>query len=516
MTSSKRPLPSYSGHWTEKQLRHLLVRTLFGVTQADIAYFKGKSLPECIDILLRPLSEPIPSVFRSVDDHDLPAGVSAVRADYDPKKEFDRTLFQKADWVGQMMNPQRNIREKMVLFWHNHFVVQFNTVLDSRYEYIYIRTLRKHATGNFKSLLNEITTTPAMLVYLNGNLNNKTNSNENYGRELQELFTIGKGPNSHYTETDVKAAAKVLTGWKDDKRKITSYFDPNAHNTADKKFSEFYDNHVIKGRSGSDGSKETQELIDMISSRDEVSKFLCRKLYRWFVHHHIDEQVENDVIGPLAEVMRQSKYELKPVLTALLSGAFFYNPALIGGMFKSPADYFVGAIRELNLEIRKNMEAWFLVSEVLMATGQDIGNPPSVAGWPAYYEFPYFDKNWVNSENLAQRNKYKDFSFDGFNPPDNPFIVADFLAFADSLHDTGNPVSLTTAALSTLCAVMPGKNQISYLQSLLEIGKNIMQPWATLWSAYKKQPNAKVRKEINDRLHVFFNALLSIPEYQIM
>lgn len=517
MSTTAHLLKSYNQPWAEKQLRHLLRRALFGVTQKDLDYFKGKSMEQCVDQLLRSLPLPPPNVFRTKDDPIVSEGTSFAFAPYNKARDEDWTIYIKAQWVGQMLNSQQNIAAKMVLFWHNHFVIQFNTVKDSRYAYNYIHTIQKHATENFKTLLREITTSPGMLVYLNGNQNSKITPNENYGRELQELFTIGKGTNSHYTEADVKAAAKVLTGWKDDKVKINFYFDPTNHNTNDKTFSAFYNNHTIKGKSGIDGAKETDELIDMICAQTEVSKFLCRKLYRWFVHSHIDEQVEENVIEPLAEIMRQSNYEIKPVLKALFSSAFFYDEKLIGAMFKSPADYFIGITRELNFEIRKNMEGWFLISVVLGALGQEIGDPPTVAGWPAYYEYPAFDRNWVNSEYLAQRNNYKDFSFDGFNTPGDPLIVIDYLPFVKSFSHHENSDKLIEDMVGALCTIQPGARQIAFLQTLLNGETNKLKPWQELWSTYKGNPNdTKGKKELNDRLSKVFDVILLMPEYQIM
>jgi uncharacterized protein (DUF1800 family) len=141
-----------------------------------------------------------------------------------------------------MLNQERNLTEKMTLFWHNHFATQSYIYSDARYAYKHNALLRANAFGNFKALTRAVTTDPAMLNYLNGNTNTKNAPNENYGRELQELFTVGKYPTPWYTEDDVKAAAKALTGWKIDANAITSYFDDTKHDTTDKQFSSFYGN----------------------------------------------------------------------------------------------------------------------------------------------------------------------------------------------------------------------------------------------------------------------------------
>ncbi len=518
-------LKYYSEPWAERQIRHLIRRTLFGVTRADYDFFKEKSMEECVEILLSHIPLPPPPGFKTKDDPDLPEGSNFVFAPYNKEREEDWMIYIKAQWAELMINPQRNITEKMVLFWHNHFPIQFETVMDSRYTYRYVNTLRKHATGNFKTLLREITTDPAMLVFLNGNSNNKTTSNENYGRELQELFTIGKGADSHYTEDDVKAAAKVLTGWRDDKDKINSYFDPASHNTEDKVFSAFYNHQVIKGRSGDEGATETDELIEMICKNPEVSKFLCRKLYRWFVHSIIDKQVEKNVIVPLSEIMLQSNYEVKPVLKALFTSAHFYQPGLIGATFKSPVDYFIGIVRELDVVICnhpkvKELGGLLLISGgALNEMGQNIGDPPSVAGWTAYYEFPAFDKNWVMSEYLSARNKWiKDISyFEGLNPLPEPFLEFDFIGFVKGLSNPGNAKALVAETLHALLFVPIGNTQTIHLQELLNGDKNSGHTWAELWSAYQTNPfGREIREEVHNRLRKVFNIILLLPEYQIM
>lgn len=527
MAAGVSKLDYHKGAWTEKQLRHLLRRTLFGVSQEDYLFFKGKSMEQCIEILIRPLPLPPPHIYRNDLDTVLPDGTSFVFADENKERDDDWAAMLQAWWVGLMINPQRSVREKMVLFWHNHSPIEFTKVKDSRYAYHYLNILRQNSTGNFKQLLKQVTVSPGMLVYLGGNLNSKNSSNENYGRELQELFTVGKGPDSHYTEADVKAAAKVLTGWKDDKKKISSYFDSAAHNADHKIFSAFYGNHTIKGRAGVEGALETDDLIAMICAQKEVSKFLCRKLYRWFVHSHIDSKVEENVIAPLAEIMVQSNYEIKPVLKAMFTSAFFYNPEFIGAIFKSPVDYFVGVSRELNLVIRKkntkgqlqDLEGLFLLMVAMGFSGQYIGNPPSVAGWPASYGFPYFDKNWVNSEYLTTRSKWiRDFTlFQGLNKLPDTYVDFDYLKLLKSVSNPANTQVLVRESLHLLCSIQPDEGQLFNLQKLLEPDKGNGQKWPALWSAFQlNSHDDKLKNEVLERLRKTFTAIILLPEYQIM
>ena len=511
-------IKKYSGEWTDKQVKHLLRRTLFGITLEDERFFTGKSLDECLDILLMPTLTPAPPPYLDNDDADVPEGTTWVFGKQKPGAENQRMLFLKS-WIIGLMRDQRNISERMVLFWHNHFATEFNTVKDTRYNYQYFALIRQHATGNFKKLLEGMTINTQMLVYLNGNLNYKTNPNENYAREVQELFTLGKGPDSHYTEQDVKNAAKVLTGWKDDKEAISSYFDPEAHNTEDKMFSSFYNNYVIKGRSGADGAGETNELLEMICKQAEVSRFLCRKLYRWFVSSNIDEQVEKNIIVPLAEIMVSANYEVKDVLKAILSSDFFYEPHLTGSIIKGPVDFAVELLRVFGItnpfvpEMRINA----VLSTLTAAMGQNIGDPPAVAGWPAYYEFPLFDKEWISSDKLFTRSTMIKALCRKPSKADleNNFCLL-LLEFVTQLSKPEDDRLLLIETMDLIFCVPLGEGQVTYLLGLLNKSNNFTESWNKLWLRYNAaKENAELAEEVRGRLRNTFQALLMFPEYQI-
>ena len=511
----------YTGPWTEKQLMHLLRRTLCGVSVADYHFFKGKTMDECLDILL--ITETITEPFRNYFlDPIVPKGEL-----FDNPPEPPPTLLildvrianLKGWWAGQLLNQKRSVTEKMILFWHNHFAVEFNNVKDSRYAYQYINLLYRYPLGNFKKLVNEITVNPCMLVYLNGSSNKKGAPNENYGRELQELFTIGKGPDSHYTEDDVKAASKVLSGWKDDKTNISSYFDPDIHDTDTKQFSMFYNNYKIKGRIGKDGAGETEELIEMICANKEVSKFLCRKLYRFFVDSTIDEKVENEIISPLAELLLVSNYEVKPVIKALLSADFFYNDYLIGGMIKSPVDYFIGLFREFDVKFAQDgwlhYKQWAGIAVWLGYMGQDLGDPPGVAGWPAYYEVPFFYRDWTNSETLSFRAKVARLL--SYPSESDRMLMFDFIHFISKLSNPVNVETVINETITLCCGLRPGPNQMSYLKDMLDTELNTAEKWNVLWSSYEKDHSKEdVKEKLTARLAKTFSIIFTIPEFHLM
>jgi uncharacterized protein (DUF1800 family) len=243
----------YQGPWNLGSATHLLRRTTFGPMKADIAGAVSRSLDETVGLLLQDKQPPNPPI-------DPATGQTWIGKVFDSTSDTRFQSYLKAWWIGLMATQGVSIREKMVLFWHNHFVSEYQTVLDSRYMYRQNGLFRRYALGNIKELVKAVTIDPAMLIYLNGYRNRGDGKNipdENYGRELQELFTIGKGPEigpgnyTNYTEQDVRAAAHVLTGWRttgyrDAQNSATeSYFDPTRHDTKDKLFSSAYQNTRI-------------------------------------------------------------------------------------------------------------------------------------------------------------------------------------------------------------------------------------------------------------------------------
>ena len=294
--SSALGLAIYKGSWSAQQVKHLLNRTMFGAKASDIDYFASKGLIASIDELLNVQASTIPAPLNDYNsttftDPNVPLGktwINDISTD-GTINSYRRSSYKKwllSIWVGQ----ERNIREKLTLFWSNHFGTEADTIGYGTMLYHHHQILRNNCTGNFKQLVRAVTTDPGMLRYLNGYLNTKSAPDENYGRELQELYTVGKDGGAKYMEEDVKAAAKVLTGWRIDAN-FNSVFDSTRHDTSNKTFSAFYNNTVITGKTAANGALETDEMLTMIFQKPEVAKFICRKLYRYFVYYAIDDVV---------------------------------------------------------------------------------------------------------------------------------------------------------------------------------------------------------------------------------
>lgn len=523
-------LSPYLGSWSDTEKIHLLRRTLFGVTKADMDFFRTNTVTEMVDYLLTvPSVLPAPplnnySVNTNQPDPEVPYGQTWVNAAINPNIESARRASLKAWWTGLMLNQDRNIREKLTLFWHNHFSTEGNTIQDSRYFYKHHNLLRNMCLGNFKDLVKLITTDPAMLVYLNGDTNTKTAPDENYGRELQELFTVGKDLPQHYTEEDVKAAAKVLTGWRNNRTGINSYFDPTKHDSINKTFSSFYNNTVITGRTGNNaGMDELTDLINMIFAQQEVAKYICRKIYRYFVYYLIDSTVETNIINPLATILRNNNYDIKPVLNTLFKSEHFFDTLNMGCMIKQPMDHVIGLSRQMNLvfpgsgNTQQQYAHWLFMQQYGVLLNQDIGDPPNVAGWAAFYENPQFHELWINSDSLPKRNQLCDyFIYAGYSRFSFKTMF-DCVAFAAQFNTPGLPDALIDQMVALFYAVPVSANVKNTLKvSFLLSGQLTNSYWTDAWNAYAAAPtNASLKTTVNTRLQGLIKYLMGQAEYQL-
>jgi uncharacterized protein (DUF1800 family) len=433
-----------------------------------------------------------------------------------------RTSF-KAWWMGEMINQGRSIQEKMVLFWHHHFATETVDIGNGAACYQYNKTLRQFALGNFKAFVKAITLEPGMLRYLNGERNLKSAPDENYARELQELFTVGKGPGSQYTEDDVKQAARVLTGFRVNYTNITSYFDANQHDTGNKSFSAFYGNKTITGKTGAAGAGELDELLDMIFATQEVAKHIVRNIYRWFVYYEIDTQVEQDVIAPLANIFRSSNYDIKALMIALLKSEHFFDPLNRGCQIKSPIDLVVGSVREFGTvfpsatDYATNYLMWAWLQTNAANMQQNIGDPPDVSGWKAYYQEPLFYEIWINSDTLPKRNQYTDTMVINGYTRNNKTIRFDVIEFAKRMSKPGDPNLLLADVLKYLYRIALSATTISQIKKDILLSGQVQDHyWTDAWDAYIANPTDNMAMTtVRTRLRNLFQYLMNLAEYQL-
>ena len=275
------------------------------------------------------------------------------------------------------------LKSRMVFFWLNHFVTELDTYNYSPYLFQYYRTAEQHALGNFKDLVHDMGLTPAMLIYLNGFQNTNTEPNENYARELFELFTLGEG--NGYTQEDIVETSKALTGW-NLRPQVGGpiIFNTNTFFSGDK---------TIFGQTG---NWDYHDVIDILfQERGElIAQYVCRKLYRYFVSPDVDVMIETNIISPMAQTMIANNFDLVPVLKQLFKSEHFFDEKALGVIIKSPFDLIFQFVNESGFLFNNDlMEAFIYYAAVL---GQIMFNPPDVAGWQG-------DQDWIGTSTITAR-----------------------------------------------------------------------------------------------------------------
>jgi uncharacterized protein (DUF1800 family) len=521
-------LDKYPATLTAKAAEHLLRRTMFGATRADITALTGKSIDAALDTLLKDQTAPAPPV-------DPTTGQTWVNDTMRSSNEGAYNNYMKAWWLGLMATSPISITEKMTLFWHNHFASSFSVVNETRYMYKQNVLLRKNALGNFKTLTREISIDPAMLRYLNGNQNRVGAAQENFARELQELFTIGKGPEisagnyTNYTEDDVRAAAKVLTGWTDNQTTVTSSFALNRHDTSDKQFSSAYQNKIIKGRNtATAGIDELNELLDMIFSQTTTSEYICRKLYRFFVNFDVTPTIEQQVIVPLGKTLRDNNFEIKSVLRQLLGSTHFFDNNILGCIIKTPLDLIIGMVRQMQITLPNttNQLVFYYtyfdqLRNLAASLQQDVFELPNVAGWSVYYQEPLFYQIWINSATMPPRANLGNTLINGWtltNRTNNTTmrVTFDSVAFLQQFPNPETPEKVIDNLTQNFFAIDLTSEQKDELLTKVLVPNLPAYEWTVEWNDFMKTPNDVQKKAlIKSKLDGLIKYMMLIAEYQV-
>ena len=371
---------------------HLLRRTIVGPTIEEIDALSNLNVSAAVEYILRDISNPSPP--GDWVNHPLP--------DYqnytDEQKDSLETAYDDQGvelgewWIDQIFYNPTSIKEQMTLFWHDHFATSIMTVKYTPAMYHQNRVLRENALGNFKELIIIMTLDPAMMVWLDNNQNTVEAINENFSRELLELFTMGEG---NYTQQDVMEGARGLTGYQTDG--LNTYFNPNRFDDGVKTFL------------GQTGNFDTYDIIDIIFEQDQTAYFISEKLYKWFIYEQPNEQI----VQELAQIMIENDYEIKPVLSALFNSEHFFDENFYGSKYKDPLTHSLGALRQSYIDVNQNI--YYQNSEISFHQvlryvqnlgGQLIFYPPDVSGWPGY-------RNWINTYTLPWRKLYTNYLLDG-------------------------------------------------------------------------------------------------------
>ena len=526
-------LTPYAGAFGFEQAAHLLRRTTFGPKYAQIKDAAGKGLNATLNELFKdnPLPNP-PLNYDYTTDPNVPVGSTWIDAPYVRDTTNGGLLHQGyrntslRTWTYEtILNEATSIREQLTLFWHNHFGIGDNQ--DPKFWYRHITLLRTYAWGNFKELIKKINIDPLMLRFLNSNQNTVNAPNENYAREVLELFTIGKGPlvgpgdYSNYTEQDIREFARALTGWRDQGYNVTdtttkvgSFFRISSHDAKTKKLSHRFDETVINN--GFD--KEHETVVDIIFTKKEVARFICRKLYRWFVYYEISADVEQNVIEPMADILVQNNYEIKPALMALLKSEHFFDVLNMGPMIKNPLVFSLNLLKQIGWNA---LEASDLATrhKALAALIREVNNqqmvyfdPPDVAGWKPYYQEPAFYRIWINATTLQARMRLTD------RMATNNYTVGsrtglNVLNFANTMSNPYDPYLLVEDMVSVLLPQSLTDPQMTDLMNAFLAGTPDYE-WNTIWTNYTKNPgNNTARSSAETKLRNLVKAILSLPEF---
>lgn len=363
-------IPDSQNPWNKARLQHLMLRAAFGINPRDMDRYLDMQPSEVVDELVDyAINLPLP---------DQPEWHDWTRSDYDNQMQIaEQAQEWTAGWITDMWD--HGLREKMALFWHNHFVTEYDTYYCPSWLYAYHTLLQTHALGNFKTLTVEMGKTPAMLVYLNGVQNTRFQPNENYARELFELFTLGR--DNGYTQTDITETARALTGWNG----FTEACAPIAF------VSRLHDDGS-KTIFGVTDSFDYEGLHDLLFDvrKDEIADFICKKIYTFF----IGKEIVPEIIAGLKQLFLDNNFEVAPLIRTLLKSEFFFDEKQLGTQISSPADLLISHTKRL--DFRPQNTEFRLLGAGFSQLNQRLFDPPNVAGWPG-------DQAWINTSLITNR-----------------------------------------------------------------------------------------------------------------
>ncbi len=364
--------------------RHLLMRAGFGAQASEVEALHGLGLAGLVDYLVDYEAQPEPpSSFAWKRAAQLPRPLDIARLDEKQRRELRQRVVRdertqlvelRSTWMRRMIETKRPLEERMTLFWHGHFTTSFRDVRDTKLLWLQHELLRENATGNFGELLHEVSRDPAMLAYLNNNQNRKGKPNENYAREVMELFSLGIG---NYEEKDIKEVARAFTGWTFDRRTARFVDSRRNHDTG------------IKTIFGQEGRYDGADVCDLLLAHEACAPYIAGKIFAYLAY----ENPEPELVAELGALLRSHRYELKPLLRRIFTSRAFYSARARGTQVKSPVVLLVSTTRMLGMG---TSTAAGLV-QAAAALGQELFAPPNVRGWEG-------GLSWITTSSLLERD----------------------------------------------------------------------------------------------------------------
>lgn len=592
-------LSPLAGVLGKKRAAHLLRRTCFGATPSQVEEFAALTAQEAVSRLFHSgLAEPARPVDPLTGVEWITAGITDANSE---EFELERYFLQ---WhLGQIMSAgvigeqslSHAFRERLVFFLHTHFTTKRSVVGSSRALYFQNALFRHYAFDkqdtivpgepqqdiadrviikSFKELTKKVCTDNAMLVFLDGRLNVKGSPNENYARELLELYSIGRGlegtlpeaafPGDYinYTEQDVQEGARVLSGF--DVDRSFANIDPDtglpkgvirggnigtSHDNGVKTFSQRLGGAIIQpeadllagGQATAESmTDEVSQLIELIFAQPETARHIARKIYRFFVYHEITESTQNSVVQDIADVFAASGYKLQPTLEALLSSREFFESGSgvdddhFGSIIKSPLDLVTGFMRSCGIQppdMNSDLEGFYSFTGSLLSNinlqGMDYYEPFEVAGYPAYHQYPLFNRSWITTNYLTNRYNFirqrltmespapagtvnaHDFVRAYFPAP----VAADARTLVIALAEFFLPMSGNLSFDASASSELTVERLNFFLNAFLyapQIDADPEASWTYRWE------NGVDQEVVTNQLTSLLNAMLQSPEYQLM
>lgn len=359
--------------------QHLLWRAGFGPAVEQLAelskyspsqYYKaivkssGKK-PAYINVA----GEDLVSIYEDLMDAGKRSKLSADDRRELARKQREAVRDLNIYWLKEMVASPAQLREKMAFFWHGHFASRNQNIF---YNQLLLQVIRENALGNFGTLLTEVSHSASMLIFLNNQQNRKGRPNENFAREVMELFTLGRG---NYTENDIKEAARAFTGW-------------TANASGEFVFRKNFHDDGVKTFFGKKGNFNGDDILELLLKDKQTAKYITQKIYRFFVNENVDEKIT----ASLADRFFKSNYDISDLMESIFTSDWFYNEKNIGARIKSPIELLVGIQRMVPMKL-DNDNSLMLLQKLL---GQQLLYPPNVAGWPG-------GKSWIDSSTLMTR-----------------------------------------------------------------------------------------------------------------
>jgi len=591
------PLTALTGPLGKKRAAHLLRRTCFGGTVQEVNTFANLTPSEAIEKLFDP---DIPNVGFPVDPltgNEWISTGNAASEDGDLMRYF--LSWHLAQMLGHNVDEEKKLpyifRERLVYFFHTHFTTKKSVVRNTRSLYYQQALFRLYAFDeddiiipavspddedqvvpkNFRELTKKASVDNAMLVFLDGRFNVKGSPNENYARELLELYSIGRGLEGtvpepefqgdyfYFTEQDVQAGALVLSGFDNDdtfsnideetglpRGIIKGGTVASQHAEGIKTFSARMnggsvvpDEDLLQGGRPTEESviDEISQLVDLIYNQQETALHICREIYRFFVYHQIDESLQSDIIQDMADIFTANDFKIKPVLEALFTSQHFYEASdgeadnNFGGLIKSPIDLVVGFARNFNVSLpdyETQIDDFYAYTGELLTElnrqGMDYYEPFEVAGYAAYHQYPIFNRSWITTNYLT--NRYNFIQRRISNGQNMEMGQVDILNYVRENFTADAPVA-RDLVIAVAEFLLPSSENLTYdmpdvgeltverlnyflTAFLLTLQLEVSLPEAE--SAWEFRWGNNLEDEISNQLKDLFNAVLQTPEYQLM